>query len=120
MSHRIDVSNILRQLFYKSISTHSIAGETVHALAIVTLLCSLTSVSTFTGRVIEVADGDTISVLPNGEAVGIRVDGVDCPESEAEFSAKAKKFTFSLSMTRALKCRVRKGRGTGDWLQGFS
>ena len=103
MSHRIDVSNILRHVFYESIYTHRILRVIVHALVIVTILCILTSVSTFSGRVIGVADSDTISLLHNGQAIRIRVAGVDGPESVAEFSTKAKKFTFALVYDKSVE-----------------
>ena len=47
----------------------------------------------FTGEVVRVADGDTISVMRDGRAVTIRIEGVDCPEKTQDFGAKAKQFT---------------------------
>ena len=37
-------------------------------------------VQEFTGRVVGVADGDTITVLHNGKGERIRLHGIDCPE----------------------------------------
>ncbi len=34
----------------------------------------------FTGRVIGVTDGDTITVMHNGKGERIRLHGIDCPE----------------------------------------
>ncbi len=46
------------------------------------MLCSLVRLSPpdFTGRVVGVADGDTITVLHNGKGERIRLHGIDCPE----------------------------------------
>ena len=49
----------------------------------------------FTGEVVGVADGDTISVLRDGRAVRVRLHGVDCPENAQDFGAKAKQLTSS-------------------------
>jgi hypothetical protein len=35
---------------------------------------------TFTGKVVGVSDGDTISLMRGGRAVKVRLHGVDCPE----------------------------------------
>ena len=44
------------------------------------LLASQTLAADFTGRVVGVADGDTITVLHNGKGERIRLHGIDCPE----------------------------------------
>ncbi len=44
------------------------------------LLTSQTLDADFTGRVVGVADGDTITVLHNGKGERIRLHGIDCPE----------------------------------------
>ena len=54
------------------------------------------SQSSFTGRTIDVADGDTITVLKqNNESVKIRFAGIDCPESSQVHGDKAKQFVVS-------------------------
>jgi micrococcal nuclease len=50
----------------------------------------------FTGKVVGVADGDTISVLRNGRSVRVRLEGIDCPEKGQDFSQRAKQFTSEL------------------------
>jgi endonuclease YncB( thermonuclease family) len=47
----------------------------------------------FSGKVIRVIDGDTISVLKDKEPVRIRLYGIDCPEKKQAFGKKAKQFT---------------------------
>jgi len=47
----------------------------------------------FEGRVIGIADGDTITVLAgNNQQVKIRLYGIDTPESKQDFGTKAKQF----------------------------
>lgn len=45
------------------------------------------------GKVVGVADGDTITVLNNNKPTKIRLYGVDCPEKSQPFGQKAKQFT---------------------------
>ena len=47
----------------------------------------------FTGKVVAVADGDTISVMRDGRSVRVRLEGIDCPERGQDFSQRAKQFT---------------------------
>ncbi len=44
------------------------------------LLASQTLAADFTGRVVGVRDGDTVTVLHNGKGERIRLHGIDCPE----------------------------------------
>jgi micrococcal nuclease len=44
----------------------------------------------FTGKVVSVADGDTITVLNDNVQHRIRLEGIDCPESHQAFGTKAK------------------------------
>ncbi|MHC1728592.1 MAG: thermonuclease family protein [Syntrophobacteraceae bacterium] len=45
------------------------------------------------GRVVSVADGDTITVLHEGKGEKVRLYGVDTPEKRQDFGQKAKQFT---------------------------
>ncbi len=44
------------------------------------LLASQALAADFTGRVVGVSDGDTITVMLNGQGERIRLHGIDCPE----------------------------------------
>ncbi len=57
------------------------------------LLTGQTLAADFTGRVVGVSDGDTITVLHNGKAEWIRLNGIDSPEKRQAFSKRAKRFT---------------------------
>ena len=51
---------------------------------------------TITGKVVGVADGDTITVLQGKDQFKIRLYGIDCPESGQDFGARAKKFVSEM------------------------
>ena len=51
---------------------------------------------TWSGKVIGVADGDTITVLRDKQPQKIRLYGIDCPEKRQPFGKKAKQFTSDL------------------------
>ena len=61
----------------------------------------------FTGEVVAVSDGDTISVMQNGRAVRVRLDGIDCPEQAQDFGQRAKRFTSSLVFGKKIVVDVR-------------
>ena len=50
----------------------------------------------WSGKVIGVADGDTIRVFRDSKQVKIRLYGIDCPERGQAFGKKAKKFTSKM------------------------
>ena len=53
--------------------------------------------SALSGKTINVADGDTITVLSSDNIqTKIRLYGIDCPEKAQAFGQKAKKFTAAL------------------------
>ena len=52
--------------------------------------------NSFTGPCVGVEDGDTISVMRDGRAVKIRLEGIDAPEGGQDFSARSKQFLSDL------------------------
>jgi endonuclease YncB( thermonuclease family) len=51
----------------------------------------------FTAKVIGVTDGDTIVVLTNDkQQIKIRLEGIDCPESNQDYGERAKQATVQL------------------------
>ena len=50
----------------------------------------------WSGKVIGVADGDTITVLRDKKPQKIRLYGIDCPEKRQPFGNKAKQFTSNM------------------------
>lgn len=56
----------------------------------------------FEGRVVGVADGDTVTVLHRGAQVRVRLHGIDCPERGQPFSTRAKRLTSDLAFGRTV------------------
>jgi micrococcal nuclease len=50
----------------------------------------------WSGKVVGVSDGDTITVLHGGGQERIRLWGIDCPEKGQDFGTRAKRLTSSL------------------------
>lgn len=48
------------------------------------------TVVTFEGKVVSIADGDTITILVDRKQVKVRLEGIDAPEKSQAFGAKAK------------------------------
>lgn len=73
---------------------------------------------TFTGKVVGVSDGDTISVMRGGRAVKVRLHGIDCPEKKQPFGTRAKRFTSEMAFGMEVEVRVqttdRYGRLVGE------
>lgn len=62
--------------------------------AILVAFSASVAVADFTGKVVSVADGDTITVLRDGrEQVKVRFDGIDAPEKGQPFGDAATKVT---------------------------
>jgi endonuclease YncB( thermonuclease family) len=65
-----------------------------HILLLLLLCSTATQSSTiFTGKVINVADGNTITVLTEGnQSIKVRLARIDCPEGGQAFGDKTKQF----------------------------
>jgi len=61
-------------------------------LVLLALVSSADS-ETITGKVVAVADGDTITVLRDETQIKVRFHGIDCPESGQDYGRAAKDFT---------------------------
>src|SRR5579875_1061128 len=59
--------------------------------------CRLSEAEEFSGQVIGVTDGDTITVLHAGYPERIRLAGIDCPEKRQAFGYRAKQLTSYLA-----------------------
>lgn len=74
--------------------------------------------NTISGKVVSIADGDTIKVLDSSNTQHrIRIYGVDCPESHQDYGRKAKQFTSDLVFGKTVEVKVmdtdRYGRTVG-------
>jgi endonuclease YncB( thermonuclease family) len=84
----------------------------------------LAAAEPFTGKVVGISDGDTLSVLREGKAVKVRLYGVDTPEKAQAFGTRARQFTSDLVFQREVIVEVhttdRYGRLVGEvLLPGF-
>ena len=74
----------------------------------------------FTGKVVGISDGDTMSVLREGKAVKVRFYGVDAPEKAQDFGTKARQLTaalvFQTEVTIVIHVTDRYGRIVGEVL----
>jgi micrococcal nuclease len=52
----------------------------------------------WSGKVVHVADGDTITVLRDGKKIKVRLYGIDTPESKQWYGQNAKTFTSAQVM----------------------
>lgn len=72
----------------------------------------------FVGRVVAVADGDTVSVMHLGKSEKVRLNGIDCPEEGQAFGTRAKQFTSELAFGKEVAVRTKDrdkyGRTVGD------
>lgn len=57
----------------------------------------------FSGTIIEVHDGDTLTLRSGKEQIRIRLYGIDCPELKQEMGEEAKKFTSVLCNGKDVK-----------------
>src|SRR6266540_3845891 len=80
----------------------------------------LAAAEQFTGKVVGISDGDTLSVLRDGKAVKVRLHGVDTPEKAQAFGTQARKFTsdaaFQQTVTVEVHTTDRYGRLVGEVL----
>lgn len=68
------------------------------------LISAQTIIETYTGRIVGVTDGDTITFLTDSkEEIKVRLDGIDCPETNQAYGSKAKEFTAQLAFNKAAK-----------------
>lgn len=57
----------------------------------------------FSGSVVSVADGDTLTVAHEGQDRKVHVSGVDCPEPKQPFGRQARQFTANLALRQEVR-----------------
>jgi endonuclease YncB( thermonuclease family) len=87
-------------------------------LTICLILPIISFCQTINGKVVRIADGDTVTILDSeNNQIPIRLYGIDCPENGQDFSNVAKMFTsdlcFSKTVTVDVKDIDRYGRTVG-------
>lgn len=74
------------------------------AAALVTLMAWPSAALTLTGRVVKVADGDTITIMTDNQKERIRLVGIDTPEKKQPvWGQRAKDFTTRLVMGKDVR-----------------
>jgi micrococcal nuclease len=63
-------------------------------------------VEEFTGRVVGVTDGDTITVLHDNHPATVRLVGIDAPEKGQAYGQRAKQFAALLAFDQTVTVRV--------------
>jgi micrococcal nuclease len=88
-----------------------------HAVALI-LIVAYAPATDFSGKVVRVADGDTIEVLVNNRQVRVRLFGVDAPELHQPFGNRARQGTSELTFGKTVTVRVNRmdeyGRVVGE------
>jgi endonuclease YncB( thermonuclease family) len=64
-----------------------------------------TAAEPITGKVVSIADGDTLTVLVDRQQIKVRLDGIDCPESGQAYGQKAKQATSQLAFGNTVTIR---------------
>lgn len=93
------------------------------SLLLITLIPNV--VYSLEGKVVSVADGDTITILTSGkQQVKIRLYGIDCPEGDQAYGSAAKRFTAKLVAGKQVRVAVkdtdRYGRTVGVVTSGYT
>jgi endonuclease YncB( thermonuclease family) len=58
----------------------------------------------FYAKVVEIHDGDSITVLtPAHEQIKVRLEGIDCPELKQDFGQKSKQLTAALCFNQEVR-----------------
>ena len=69
----------------------------------------LLSAQVLKGRAVKITDGDTFTLLVNGnEQVRIRIDGIDAPEKKQDFGNRAKEYLSEMIWEKELTVTVTK------------
>ncbi|MGC4048551.1 MAG: thermonuclease family protein [Paludibaculum sp.] len=66
---------------------------------------ALANGETWTGKVVGVQDGDTITILREGRQARVRLDGVDCPELGQPFGRNARERVSVLAFGKVVTVR---------------
>jgi micrococcal nuclease len=98
---------------------HSARRATVQAtIALWSWFACAVFAADYTGKVVGVTDGDTITVLHNVRDEKIRLNGIDCPEKAQAYGHKAKEAASALAFGKEVTIQThdldKYGRTIGD------
>lgn len=66
------------------------APRLLTAVLLALLLVQQAAAETLTGKVVSIADGDTLTLLVDREQIKVRLEGIDAPEKSQPYGDKAK------------------------------
>jgi micrococcal nuclease len=69
-------------------------------------LLYLTSADTLTGKVVKIADGDTVTILVRGNQFRVRLFGIDAPERGQDYSRKSREALAALVFEKEVRVIV--------------
>lgn len=82
------------------------------------LVFPFVALADFSGRVVSVADGDTLTALHDGRAVRVRLEGIDAPEIKQAYGRAAKQYAAAAVLGREVlvieRGKDRYGRTLGE------
>lgn len=82
----------------------SLRVSLLHCLVLVMAAASFTMAETFSGKVVAIGDGDSLTVLTASQKqVRIRLEEIDAPESKQAFGSAAKKSLAELAFGHEVK-----------------
>ena len=85
----------MNDLNHRETNTPAYILLAIFLLSFVLLFHSMSALA-WTGKVVGIADGDTIKVLHDNKAIRIRLYGIDTPEKRQAFGNRAKKYTNAM------------------------
>ena len=107
-----------QKVFRRCVAPHRFATVAVSCLLWVTFARA----DTLSGKVIAVADGDTLTVLVAQQQIKIRVSGIDAPEKKQSFGQRAKQGLSDCAFGKWVEVDWRKtdryGRTLGKVISG--
>ena len=78
-------------------------------IVILSLVLSFSAWADFTGKVIKIADGDTITVLDQNKVQHrVRLTGIDAPERKQAFGGRSKKSLSKLVFSKIVRVKTTK------------
>ena len=104
---------LITAIAYLLIIPNTFAGGNIHFEGQLTIPLSSKKIpkdiksESWSGEVVGVADGDTITVLHNGKGERVRLYGIDTPEKRQAFGKKAKQFTSSMVFGKTVKVETK-------------
>ena len=63
---------------------------------------AISAADDFSGKVVGVSDGDTITVLRDRTPIKVRLNGIDCPEMGQDFGSRAKSVASELAFGKVV------------------